>query len=232
MIFQGDPGLHNLPANVEFGKITDGAQLFNFSTLKYENHIREILSGKAKIIYTSLVRLKDKNNQLAVTKTEYYFLQPNGLATKQVTDIDVGVPGVVSLVHLSTKQQTLPEVQFRKVARRVIDVNGGLFPLKNGNQLSLTIVFSYQASQGSKHNTAQELSWSYTFRIVEDYEGYMLSNRTIPGKVYVIDKKETDPEGNIDNTLIHFSESLGAVIRTVRQGDGYTEETRLVAMEE
>jgi hypothetical protein len=75
------------------------------------------------------------------------------------------------------------------------------------------------------------LSWSYKFQIVEYYEGYTLPNRTLPGKVYVIDKHAIDPEGSIDNTVIHFAESLGVVIKTVRQGDHFIEETRLVDME-
>ena len=68
--------------------------------------------------------------------------------------------------------------------------------------------------------------------MVEHYEGYTLSSGTIPGNVYIIDKHEIDPDGSIDNTLVHYSESLGVVIKTVRQGDKYIEENRLVSMEE
>ena len=145
---------------------------------------------------------------------------------------DVGVPGIVSLVHFTTKQQPPQQIQFRKVVRRLDHVNGKLFPLDKGNELSFNIVFAYQTTQGSTNSTAQELSWSYKFRIVEHYDGYTMANRTIPGKVYVIDKHEIDPEGSIDNTLIHFAESLGVVIKTVRQGDNFIEETRLVDMVE
>jgi hypothetical protein len=232
ILFQGDPGIHNLPTNLELQRIIGGEKLFNFSTLKYENHIREKLSGEAKLTYTSLARLKDQNEKLAVTKTEYYFVQPNGLASRLVTDVDVGVPGIVSLVHLTTKQQAPQHIQFRKVAKRFENVNGELFPIKNGNQYSLDIVFSYQTTQGGTNYTPQEMSWSYKFRVVEHYEGYTLSSGTIPGNVYIIDKHEIDPDGSIDNTLVHYSESLGVVIKTVRQGDKYIEENRLVSMEE
>ena len=232
ILFQGDPGIYDLLTNVELQQIVGGAPLSKFSTLKYENHFREKLSGKTNLTYTSLVNLKEQDKQIAVTKTEYFIIQPNGSVSKQVTDVDVGVPGIVSFVHLTTKQQPPQQIQFRKVARRFDNVNGRLFPLDKGNQLFFNIVFAYQATQGSTNNTAQELSWSYKFRIVEHYEGYTLPNRTIPGKVYVIDKHETDPEGSIDNTLIHFAESLGVVIKTVRQGDSFIEETRLVNMEE
>ena len=231
-IFQGDPGIHNLPTDLELQRVIGGEKRFNFSTLKLEKHIREKLSGEAKLVYTSLVRLKDKNTQLAVTKTEYYFVQPNGQTSKLVTNVDVGVPDIVSLVHLTTKLQAPQQIQFRKVAKRFDNVNGELFPIKNGNQFSLDIVFSYQMSQGNVNNTAQEMSWSYKFRVVEHYEGYALSNGTIPGNVYIIEKYEIDPDGNVDNTLVHFSESLGVVIKTVHQGDKYIEETRLVTMEE
>jgi len=232
ILFQGDPGIHNLPTNLELQRVIGGEKRFNFSTLKYENHIREKLSGEAKHIYTSLVRLKNQNKKLAVTKTEYYFVQPNGLVTQQVTNVDVGVPGIVSLVHLTTKLQAPQPIQFRKVAKRFDNVDGELFPIKNGNQYSIDIVFSYQMSQGSVNNTAQEMSWSYKFRVVEHYEGYALSKGTIPGNIYIIEKYEIDPDGNVDNTLVHFSESLGVVIKTVHQGDNYIEETRLVTMEE
>ena len=232
IIFQGDPGIHNLPTYLELQRVIGGEKRFNFSTLKYEKHIREKLSGEAKLTHASLVRLKDKNKQLAVTKTEYYFIQPNGLTSKLVTNVDVGVPGIVSLVHLTTKLQAPQQIQFRKVAKRFDNVNGELFPIKNGNQYSLDLVFLYQTTQGSTNNTAQELSWSYKFRVVEHYEGYELPNGTIPGNVYIIDKHEIDPDGSVDKTLVHYSESLGVVIKTVRQGDKYIEETRLVAIEE
>ena len=70
--------------------------------------------------------------------------------------------------------------------------------------------------------------WSYRFRSIGHYEGYTLPNFTIPGKVYIIDRQEIDPEGSIDNVLIHFAESLGAVKKTVRQGKTFIEETRLL----
>lgn len=232
ILFQGDPEIHNLPSNLGLQRVIGGEKRFNFSTLKYESHISEKLSGEGKLTYTSLVRLKDQNKQLAVTKTEYYFIQPNGLASKLVANVDIGVPGIVSLVHLTTKLQAPQQIQFRKVAKRFNNVNGELFPIKNGNQYSLDIVFSCQMSQGSVNNTAQEMSWSYKFRVIEHYEGYALSNGTISGNVYVIEKHEIDPDGSVDNTLVHYSESLGVVIKTVRQGDKYIEETRLVTMEE
>ncbi len=232
ILFQGDPGLYNLPAKVELQQFVGDARPFKLSTLKYENLIREKLTGETKLTYTSLVKLKDQNEQFAVTKTEYFFVQPNGQVSKQVTDVDVGVPGIVSLVQLTTKQQTPQQVQFRKVASRLDNANGRLFPLENGNQLSLAIVFLYQVTQGSTNNTAQEMVWSYRFRIVKHYEGYTLSGKTIPGKVYIIDKHEIDPDGNIDNTLVHYSESLGVVVNTVRQGEKYIDETRLVSMEQ
>ena len=232
ILFQGDPGIRDLPNIVGLQQIVGGAPLTKFAILKYENHFREKLSGKTNLTYKSIVNLKEQGQQIAVTKTEYFIIQPNGRVLKQVTDVDVGVPGIFSLVHLTTKQQPPQQIQFRKVARRFDNINGRLFPLDKGNQLSFNIVFAYQATQGSKNNTAQELIWSYKFRIVEHYEGYTLPNRTIPGKVYVIDKHETDPEGNIDNMLIHFAESLGALIKTVRHGDGFIEETSLVNMEE
>jgi len=232
IIFQGDPGIHNLPTSLELQRVIGGDKQFKFSTLRYEKYIHEKLSREAKLTHASLVRLNDKNKQLAVTTTEYYFIQPNGLTSRIVTNVDVGVPGIVSLVHLTTKLQAPQQIQFRKVAKRFDNVNGELFPIKNGNQYSIDIVFSYQMSQGSVNNNAHEMRWSYKFRVVEHYEGYEIPNGTIPGNVYIIDRHEIDPDGSVDKTLVHYSESLGVVIKTVRQGDKYIEETRLVAIEE
>jgi hypothetical protein len=232
VLFQGEPGIQDLPTNVELQQIVGDVPQAKFATLKYENHIREKLSGKTKLTYTSRVNLKEQDKQIAVTKTEYFTIQPNGSVSKQVTDVDVGVPGIVSLVHLTTKQQPPQQIQLRKVVRRIDNVRGRLFPLDKGNQLSFNIVFAYQVTKGRTNNTAQELSWSYRFRILKHYDGSTLPNRTIQGKVYVIDIQEIEPEGIIDNRLIHFAESIGVVIKTVRQEDNFTEETRLVNMEE
>ena len=230
ILFQGDPGIQNLPANVELEQIVGGAPPAKFTTLKYENHFLDKGSGKTNLPYTCSVNLKAHDRQIAVTKTEYFISQPNGGFSKQVTDVDVGVPGIISLVHLTTKQPAPQQIQFRKVFRRFENVNGRLFPLDKGNQLSFNVIFAYQVTRGKTHKSAQEMMWSYRFRIVGHYEGYTLPSYTIPGKVYIIDRQEIDPEGNIDNTLIHFAESLGAVIKTVRQGEKFIEETRLVDM--
>ena len=232
ILFQGEPGLHNLPSNVEFEPVAGDTGKFNFSTLKYETHVREKLNGESKPIYTSVVSLKDNNKQLAVTKTEYYFVQPNSLLSKQVTNVDVGVPGIVSLVHFSAKQQKPRQVRFLKVARRFHEVSGRLFPLENGNELSLSIDFAYQVIHGAEHNPSQNMDWSYRFRVMKQYEGYALPERSIPGNVYIIERQEIDPDGNMDHTLIHYSESLGAVVKIIRQSEEYVEETSLVGMEE
>jgi hypothetical protein len=156
ILFQGDPGIHDLPTDVELQQIVGGAPLSKFSTLKYENHFRKKMSGKTNLTYTSLVNLKGQDKQIAVTNTEYFMVQPDGSVSKQVKDVDVGVPGIVSLVHLTTKQQPPQQIQFRKVVRRFDNVSGRLFPLDKGNQLSFDIVFAYQVTQGSTNNTAQE----------------------------------------------------------------------------
>jgi hypothetical protein len=117
------------------------------------------------------------------------------------------------------------------VVRRLENVNGRLFPLDNGSRLSFNAVFAYQVTRGSRTKSAQDLVWSYKFQKIGHYEGYTIPGRTVPGKIYVIARQEIDPEGGIDNTLIHFAESIGAVIKTVRQGKEFIEETRLVSME-
>jgi hypothetical protein len=58
-----------------------------------------------------------------------------------------------------------------------------------------------------------------------------LTGLTLPGKVYVIEKHEIDPDGMVDVALIHFAETPGVVVKTVRQADNILEETRLVDME-
>ena len=92
------------------------------------------------------------------------------------------------------------------------------------------MIFAYQVTRGKRHQTARELRWSYRFRVLGHYQGYYLPSQTIPGKIYIIDRQETDPEGSVDNTLIHFAESLGVVVKTVRQGENFLEETRLVGL--
>ena len=227
-LFQGDPSIQTLPANVNLAPIVGGAPPARFTTLKYENHFLDKTSGKTNLPYTSLVDLKAHGRQIAVTQSEYFIFQPDGSFSKQVTDVDVGIPGIISLVYLTTKQSHPEQIQFRKVIRRLENVAGRLFPLARLNQLSFDVIFAYQATRGKMHNAAQELKWSYRFRILGNYEGYYLPSDTIPGKVYIIDRQEVDPEGSVDNTLVHFAESLGAVVKTVRQGEKFLEETRLV----
>lgn len=231
-LFEGEPGLHDLLDNVELKPVAGDARKFNFSILEYETHIREKLNGELKLIYTSVVSLKDKSRQLAVTKTEYYFVQPDGLLSNQVTNVDVGVPGIVSLVQLSAKQQQLRQVQFLKLARRLHEISGRLFPLENGNELSLSIDFAYQVINGVRNKPPQNMDWTYRFRVMKQYEGYPMPERTIPGNVYIIERQEIDPDGNTDHTFIHYSESLGAVSKIIRQSEEYVEETSLVGMEE
>ena len=227
-LFQGDPGRQDLPPNINLEQIVGGAPPARFTTLKYENHFLDKTSGKTNLPYTSLVNLKALDNSIAVTQSEYFISQPGGSFSKQVTDVDVGIPGVISLVYLTTKQSHPEQIQFRKVIRRLENVEGRLFPLAQLNQLSFDVIFAYQATRGRTHNAAQELKWSYRFRILGHYEGYYLPSDTIRGKVYIIDRQEIDPEGSVDNTLVHFAESLGAVVKTVRQGEKFIEETRLV----
>jgi len=227
-LFQGDPGIQNLPANVNLDAILADAPPAMFATLKYENHFLDKLSGKTSLPYTSLVNLKAHDNKIAVTQSEYFLSRPDGSFSKQVTDIDVGLPGIISFVYLTTKTSHPQRIQFRKVVRRLERVAGRLFPLAQFNQLSVDVVFAYQVTRGQTHNAAQELMWSYRFRVLGHYEGYTLPTRAIPGKIFIIDRQEIDPEGSLDHTLVHFAESLGAVVKTVRQGEKFIEETRLV----
>ena len=230
LLFQGEPGIQNIPASIELEPIVGGAPPAQFTTLHYENHFLDKAAGKTSLPYTSSVNLKTHARPIAVTETEYFISQPDGSYSKQVTDIDVGVPGIISFVHLTTKQPQPQQIQFRKVVRQFESVKGRLFPLDKGGQLTFNIIFAYQASTGKKTKSAQDLSWSYLFRILGHYEGYALPGQTVPGKIYIIARQEIDPEGGIDKTLIHFAESIGAVIKTVRQGETFIEETRLVKM--
>ena len=166
----------------------------------------------------------------AVTTTEYFISQPDGTYVKRVTDVDVGVPGLISFIYLTTKEALSQQIQFRKLVKRIENVNGKLFPLDKGSLLSFDIVFAYQAMRGKKKNSAQELSWSYEFRKIGLYEGYNIPGHSVPGIIYIIARWERGPEGNVDKTLIHFAESIGAVIKTVRQEEEFLEETRLVDM--
>ena len=227
-LFHGDPGIQSLPANVNLEPIVGGAPPVRFITLKYENHFLDKTSGKTNLPYTSLVHLKAHDRQLAVTRSEYFIAQPDGSFSKQVTDVDVGIPGIVSLVYLTTKQLHPEQIQFRKVIRRLENAAGRLFPLTQLNQLSVDVIFAYQVTRDKRHQTARELRWSYRFRVLGNYEGYYLPTQAVSGKIYIIDRQEIDPEGNIDNTLVHFAESLGAAVKTVRQGEKFIEETRLV----
>jgi hypothetical protein len=231
VLFQADPGIQNIPPNVELEQIVGRAPPAQFSRLQYENHLLDKITGKTSLPYTSSVNLKAQDRQIAVTKTEYFISQPDGSFSKQVTDVDVGVPGIISFVYLTTKQSPPRQIQFRKVARRLEEVTGRLFPLDNGSLLSFNIVFAYQVTRGSKTKPAQDLVWSYRFQKIGHYEGYTLPDRTVSGKIYIIARRVIDPEGGIDNTLIHFAESIGAAIKTVRQGEEFIEETRLVSME-
>ncbi len=227
-LFQGDPGIQSLPASVSLEPIVGGAPPPRFTTLKYENHFLDKISGKTSRPYTSMVHLKAHDRQTAVTQTEYFISQPDGSFYKQVVDIDVGIPGIISLAYLTTKQSQPVPIQFRKVVRRLENVAGRLFPLAQLNQLSFDVIFAYQVTRGKTHNTAQELKWSYSFRVLGHYEGYYLPAAEVSGKIYIIDRQEIDPEGSVDNTLVHFAESLAAVVKTVRQGEKFLEETRLV----
>ena len=227
-LFQGDPGLQSLPALVEPEPILGGAPPAGFSALKYENHFLDKISGKTSLPYTSRVNLKAHDTQLTVTQTEYFISQPDGSFSKQVTDVDVGIPGIISLVYLTTKPSHPEKLQFRKVVRRFENVTGRLFPLDKMSQLSFDLICAYQVTRGRTHQTARELKWSYRFRVLGHYQGYHLPTHTIPGKIYIIDRQEIDPEGGIDNTLVHFAASLGAAVKTVRQGERFIEETRLV----
>jgi len=228
ILFRGDPGIQDLPTTVDIERIAGGAPSAQFTRLQYENHFLDKVSGKTNRPYTCAVTLKVYDRQIAVTKTEYFILQPDGSFSKQVTDVDVGVPGIISLVYLTTKQSPPRQIQFRKVVRRLENVNGRLFPLDNGGLLSFNAVFAYQVTRGSKTSSAQDLVWSYKFQKMGHYEGYTIPGHTVPGKIYVIARQEVDPEGGVDNTLIHFAESIGAVVKTVRQGEEFIEETRLV----
>ena len=229
-LFQGDPGLQSLPASVDLEPIVDGAPPAAFTSLKYENHFLDKLSGKTSLPYTSLVNLKAKERQTSVTQTEYFISQPDGSFSKQVVDIDVGIPGIISLVYLTTKQSHPEQIQFRKVVRRLENIAGRLFPLAQLNQMSFEVIYAYQVTRDKRNQTARELRWSYRFRVLGHYQGYYLPSQKIPGQIYMIDRQEIDPEGSIDNTLVHFAESLGAVVKTVRQGEKFIEETRLVDM--
>ena len=231
ILFQGDPGIQDLPTIVDIERIAGGAPSAQFTRLHYENHFLDKASGRTNLPWTCSVTLKAHDRQIAVTKTEYFISQPDGSFSKQVTDVDVGVPGIISFVYLTTKQSPPRQIQFRKVARRLEKVNGRLFPLDNGSLLSFSVVFAYQVTRSSKTKSAQELVWSYQFQKIGHYEGYTLQGQRVPGKIYIIARQVLDPEGGLDNTLIHFAESIGAVIKTVRQGKEFIEETRLVSME-
>lgn len=230
LIFEGDPEINDLPANVSLGQIAGGAPPAKFINLKYENHLLDKASGKTNIPYTSSVKLEARNSPIAVTKTEYFISQPNGTFLKQVTDVDVGVPGLISFIYLTTKESLSQQIQFRKLVKRIENANGKLFPLDKASLLSFDIVFAYQATRGNKATSAGELRWSYEFRKIGHYEGYNLPGHAVPGKIYIIARWERDPEGSVDKTLIHFAEAIGAVIKTVRQGKNFLEETRLVGM--
>jgi hypothetical protein len=227
-LFQGEPGIQSLPASVNLEPIFGGAPPATFITLKYENHFLDKLTGKTNLPYTSLLALKAHDNQIAVTQSEYFISQPDGSFSKQVTDVDVGVPGILSLIYFTTKLSHPDKIQFRKVIRGFKNVTGRLFPLDKLNQLSFDAIFAYQVTRGRKHQPAQKMMWTYRFRVLGHYQGYYLPTDTITGRIYIIDRQEIDPDGSIDNTLVHFAESLGAVVKTVRQGEQFIEETRLV----
>ena len=229
-LFQGEPGIRRLPADPQINKIVGKAPPARFSTLKYENYIRDKQSGTERHTYTSIVNLKEQAGYIAVTKTEYFIIYPDGRDSMQATDVDVGVPGIVSFIYLTTKHQPTRQIQFRKLIKRFDNVTGGLFPLEKNRKNSFDIIYLYQTARESANSPYQELCWSYDFKIVDAYEGYSLPGRTLPGKVYVIEKHETDPDGVVDTTLIHFAEASGVVVKTVRRTDDILEETRLVEM--
>ena len=230
VLFPGDPGIQDLPSHLDLQPIAGDAPSAGFSTVEYHTYLHEKLSKKKKRTYTSMVTLKEQNQPIAVTQTEYFVIQPNGRISKQVIDVDVGVPGLVSLVHLTTKKQPPHRIQFRKVVRRLKNINGKLFPLNSGNRLSFTVLFAHQSTQGQSHGDVKELLWSYKYRITAHYEGYALADRVVPGKIYVIDRQEIDPDGVTDKLSIHYSESLGLVLKTVRRGENFTEETILAGI--
>ena len=48
-LFQGDPGIQSLPANVHLEPVVGGAPPAAFASLKYENHYLDKISGKTGI---------------------------------------------------------------------------------------------------------------------------------------------------------------------------------------
>jgi hypothetical protein len=232
LIFLGNPELKYLPAGIEIGIIIDNAPPVGFSTLKFDNHIRDRSSGEKTKTYSYLLGVEDQENQLALTRTDYFFPRPDGSVVRQATDVDAGIPGVVSFIQLSTKIQLPDQIQFRKLATGMENIQGRLFPLEKGRECSFDLSLVTQVSHGDKNGPALEVTESYRFKVIGQYDGFALPQREIPGKVFVIEKSWVDPEGNTDNTLIHFSEELGVVLKSVRQvDDGYEEETVLVGIE-
>jgi len=45
-LFQADPGIHDIPTNVDFEQIAGGAPSAQFTALHYENHFLDKVSGK------------------------------------------------------------------------------------------------------------------------------------------------------------------------------------------
>lgn len=231
-LFQGDPGIRDIPPGIELHRIVDAAPPSRFSRMEYESWFRDELSKKERLSYRSSVILKERNHQLAVTQTDYFMLQPDGSVLKQSADADVGLPGIVSFVHLTTKLQSPREIRFRRAVRRFEGISGRLFPLEEGNLLAFDMVCAYQSSRGSSNSAVHELRWSYRYHVKDVYEGYALPGRAVPGKVFVIDRQEVDPDGAVDNTVLHLSEALGVVLKTVGWGVNYIQETRLAKVQE
>ena len=232
LVFRGDPEIGHLPAGIDLGPVIDDAPPVGFSTLEYDNLIRDRSSGEQVKTYSYLLGVKDRQNNLALTRTDYFFPRPDGSVIRQVTDVDAGIPGVVSFIQLSRKIQLPEQIQFRKLATGLENVQGRLFPLEKGRQCSFDLSLVSQVSHGNDNGPARETRESYRFRVIGQYDGFALPQLEIPGKVFIIEKNWVDPEGNTDNTLIHYSEELGAVVKSVRRVDDvHEEETVLVGIE-
>ena len=230
-LFEGNPGIHHIPADLDLKPIIGGAPEAQFTTLSYENKIRQPSSAQLRRTYTSSIVLAGQEGPLVVTHTEFFMVQPNGSLSKQVADTDVGIPGIVTFIYLTTKHQSPHRIQFRKVVKRIENIDGWLFPLEKGNRLLFDMVMDYQASQGDTHHPVEELRWSYRFHVVDTYQGYDLKDGSLPGNIFVIEKLETGPEGSVEHTSIHYSESIGAAVKSIQKHENVIEEYRLVSMD-
>jgi len=150
----------------------------------------------------------------------------NPTTTDSVVGWEIDAADLLEVASYTIVYQPREERHFKRFVRDLGEVEGRLFPLQPGNQMTLRVVRVEQAVEGAPDCQPRENVYEYRFEVTGREAPPAFTS--VPGAVYSIRRSETAPDGFVDVVDLLYAESIGKTLRESRAYEDGTSERRVV----